>query len=546
MAGEPPPRPAPSATGTLAATPLAHGLVFARNKKLTGAFDLASPDGRTGTIALFKGRIIGVRVHPIVAYLSEVLQDLGYVDRPILMSALGEARAEKKRHGEVLVERGIISRNQRDEALIEQMRRRVQGLFRLPPQTTYAFYEAHADDREPRISVDPLAAVWRGIHEVPPTEAVKEVLRRVGTSPLRMINENAVEAARLPRPELALCARLTASPMTAAELRAATELPAARVDLLIYLLVIAKCIEPASGVRATPSTGALPAAPSVSSMPAIKIPGSGEMRRPSSSQRMDAVRAPASSRPMPIAMPTGPAELGATGIAYRAQSIENEDPFTILGVPRGASTEAVRAAFIRLARVWHPDRLPPELRPFRAEAEKIFAYISRANDTLSDPAARAVYEQKAVSDQPPPRERKDVIREIDHALSKREYGFAEMEAKKLADADSDDGEAQAIVAWAAAKGGDAPEDVLRASLTKLDRAAATDRLCDRTYFYRGMLHKRLGNIPSAMRDFARVVHLNPKHVDAQRELRIYEMRARKSGELALGEILSKLTGNKRK
>jgi curved DNA-binding protein CbpA len=174
---------------------------------------------------------------------------------------------------------------------------------------------------------------------------------------------------------------------------------------------------------------------------------------------------PVSSRTMPAALPSGPADLGPDGIAYRAQTIEAEDPFRILGVERGASNEAVRAAFVRLARVWHPDRVPPELHPFRAEVEKIFAYISRAHQTLCDPTARALYEKKSASAPPPPRERKDVMREIDGALGKREFAFAEVEAKQLAERDADDGEAQAIVAWCSALGGDAPEETLRRSKT---------------------------------------------------------------------------------
>jgi hypothetical protein len=42
-----------------------------------------------------------------------------------------------------------------------------------------------------------------------------------------------------------------------------------------------------------------------------------------------------------------------------------------------------------------------------------------------------------------------------------------------------------------------------------------------------MIHKRLGNSANAYRDFARVVALDPKHVDATREVRIYEMRMKK-------------------
>lgn len=56
---------------------------------------------------------------------------------------------------------------------------------------------------------------------------------------------------------------------------------------------------------------------------------------------------------------------------------------------------------------------------------------------------------------------------------------------------------------------------------------------------RGMIHKRLGNSAGAFRDFSRAVQLEPKHLDAQREIRIFEMRARKgSGEHALDALIA--------
>jgi hypothetical protein len=46
-----------------------------------------------------------------------------------------------------------------------------------------------------------------------------------------------------------------------------------------------------------------------------------------------------------------------------------------------------------------------------------------------------------------------------------------------------------------------------------------------------MAHKRLNNVPAAFRDFSRALQLNPKNIDAEREVRIFAMRARKgSGE----------------
>lgn len=72
-----------------------------------------------------------------------------------------------------------------------------------------------------------------------------------------------------------------------------------------------------------------------------------------------------------------------------------------------------------------------------------------------------------------------------------------------------------------------------------------DRTCERALYLRGCIAKKLGKLAAAFRDFARVVHLNPRHVDATREVRLFEMRARKgSGEHPLGGVMDRLKGRK--
>jgi curved DNA-binding protein CbpA len=241
-----------------------------------------------------------------------------------------------------------------------------------------------------------------------------------------------------------------------------------------------------------------------------------------------------------------PADLGAVGIAHRAATIGNEDPFSALGIPDGSNVEAARAAYFRLSKLWHPDRLPADLAPFRLEVEKVFEHMTRAHRTLTDSDARRDYLAGGGSGaaRPSPtagaRPRAEMMREIDQALAKREFHAAQAASRQLASADPEDSEAQALVAWATTFAGEAPEDALRAALPMLDKAVNRDRHCESAHYYRGMVQKRLGNNAAAFRDFTRVVSLNPKHVDAQREIRIYEMRARKgSGEHPVDALIAK-------
>ena len=87
----------------------------------------------------------------------------------------------------------------------------------------------------------------------------------------------------------------------------------------------------------------------------------------------------------------------------------------------------------------------------------------------------------------------------------------------------------ALDTWASLPGDDAAsEEQLRSALSTLDRAVSMDRTCGEAIYRRGLVHKRLGDIPSAFRDFARAFQLNPRHAEAEHEVRTFAMRARKA------------------
>jgi molecular chaperone DnaJ len=67
---------------------------------------------------------------------------------------------------------------------------------------------------------------------------------------------------------------------------------------------------------------------------------------------------------------------------------QQKDYYGILGVKKSASPEEIRKAFRKLARKHHPD-----VNPGDKKAEERFKDLSEANDVLSDPKKRKIYDQ---------------------------------------------------------------------------------------------------------------------------------------------------------
>jgi len=67
---------------------------------------------------------------------------------------------------------------------------------------------------------------------------------------------------------------------------------------------------------------------------------------------------------------------------------QTKDYYAALGVKKSASADDIRKAFRKLARKYHPD-----VNPGDKSAEEKFKTLSEANDILSDPKKRKIYDQ---------------------------------------------------------------------------------------------------------------------------------------------------------
>jgi tetratricopeptide (TPR) repeat protein len=221
-------------------------------------------------------------------------------------------------------------------------------------------------------------------------------------------------------------------------------------------------------------------------------------------------------------------------ILKRSEEIRSQDYFAMLGVPRDADADAIQKAYFLLAKVWHPDRLPRELDDVRDPCGKVFAHMSEAHQTLTDPERRMRYETLMKEGGATPEDQAQIANVLEAAtnfqkaeicMKRNDLVQAEQLVRMAAEADSMQADYVALLAWLEAlKPENQTAPATEKRIAMLDRAIKLNDRCSNAYYYRGLLYKRIGNEKQAYKDFKDAADLNPRNIDAIREVRIYAMR----------------------
>ena len=225
-------------------------------------------------------------------------------------------------------------------------------------------------------------------------------------------------------------------------------------------------------------------------------------------------------------------EQEAKVIALReaAHKLLAADYFVALGVSRTASPDDVKRAFIEVVKAWHPDRVPGGLEELKPLFGKVFGRLELARATVSDPQRRARYIEELAKPQTAA-SANDIsgaeatleFRKAEGLLKKNDTVQAEVHLRRAVQLAPSNVDYQALLVWLQAKP-DSTIERLRTLVADLGRLIALDASNEKAYFYRAQLRKRLDLTKEAMADFARVAELNPKNVDAVREVRLFTMR----------------------
>ena len=523
---------APTAQGSLESTPLGHLLVYGLDRVLTGTLVLEEPTGKRHAIYFDGGGPAKAKIQDPVLFLGRVLVEQKALTDEAYDRTLAMAMERGQLHGQVLLEQGLIDEHALREGLREQLSRQVLWMFSLPPETLFGYYdrlnflERWGGDG---VRAKPLALIWRGVREYAHAGHMTEVLERFGEQPILLHVDAPIRRFRFDRREQAIIDVLRAKPQPLAELLQRGLADPAYVCRLVYAMIITRQLETGIpgvepiGVDEAPSSSRLPVAT------ALPLPPQTSHRNstPISAARTSS-QAPV--RPAP-ARPVESPELTAFKAEIRERAAHGAaDYYELLGVAPDAIASVIQAAFFQLAKKWHPDRLGPDLADVRDLATKVFARMSEAHQILADPSRRKEYDELRKDGGGSAEEQEQVQRVVRAAtafqkaevLMKRNNHVAALEeARKALELDPTQADYIALLAWVESTQLNANVEELLARIEKAQRMEPNNT---RIRWYRGSLLKRLGKNGKAIGDFRFIVENDSRHVDAQREIRLYEMR----------------------
>lgn len=474
--------PEPIAQGSLAQTPFAHVLLHCHHNKMNGTLVCwpeagSPPDTRQDRILFQQGM-------PTAARLA---QAAGALDRGLLP---------------------IFGRR----------------------DAPYAFY---AEDLVTGTTgavtgtIDPYVLLAASLRGPSREDAIEQVLARLGPTRLRIKPGTDLKRFALDAREQTFLDVLRAAPATIAQLT--SMVPDAKLARrTMYLLAITKSVEPYEG---TPASG----------VPRVVLPPDAPPKPvdPVAPQSRSAAPGPASKRPGPPPVPPMPPALDPERqaawkeIAQRYERVHDENFFIMLGIPRDSGAQAVRDAYFELAKKWHPDRLHPDLAELKPHVERIFHWLTEARDTLGDDDKRAKYIKLLSEGGGTPAADQKVADIVGAAM---EFQKAEVLARRgnwmeaiqyldrALELNQDEADFHALRGWLLFQIHSGPNAPTAKMLAAVDEALKINDRCERAHYYKGMILKRLGRHKDALASFRRAAEINPKNVDAVREVRLAQMR----------------------
>jgi serine/threonine protein kinase/tetratricopeptide (TPR) repeat protein len=252
-------------------------------------------------------------------------------------------------------------------------------------------------------------------------------------------------------------------------------------------------------------------------------------------------RHPRPSTPAPGPQPAE-AEERRQRILTAYQALPSQDHFAVLGLTRAASAAAVKEAYVRLCKLFHPDaQAHPAISDLRPQSEAVFLRLKEAYEVLADPEQRARYDSRLgrPASTPPsvPATPATPAPPMDEETLALKAAVVVRQAKKLMAEEKYWDAIQVLEAALETTGGHKASQTIRILLARatsknpkwLKRAADTLQSVISeepgsvdAHFELGVVYKAAGLKSRARAELRRTLELDPGHAAAAAELRLLD------------------------
>ena len=208
--------------------------------------------------------------------------------------------------------------------------------------------------------------------------------------------------------------------------------------------------------------------------------------------------------------------------------------FNILGVDERTPLDKVKQIYFKMAKVFHPDARPALYQgEIKIKVEEIFTHISTAYNTINDRGLRENY-LRSLKSQVTTEQMNEANRAIEAEtefqkaevlLRKGNWAQAEALLRRSTELMPEEPEYRLYHAWAEYKVKGRPQSAEAKRV--IEEALKSRPKAVEGHFFLGQIYKAEGLNEEAEKCFHKVLELDPRHIEAQRELRLSTMRKEK-------------------
>jgi tetratricopeptide (TPR) repeat protein len=542
-----------AAKGTLRERPVPRLIQQVFRKRITGCLVVTDDSGDMTRVFIREGSPVYAERPTDIDRLDRILVSSGLVTAEAVAAADAEVVRSGRRLGEVLIGRKVITREALAEVLKTQIRRKVTRLFFAREGQFEIYVQPHrfGDGEEfPLMRADPRGFLYAGIRSAYDDDRLKNELLPLAGYLFRLISS--VPPAVIPGMGID-----PADPtLLAVRDRALTldDLPIAGSKAtdsraLILALLYSDLLD-ATVISARVSAGVPTASNDPLSAPvitgndrrttwtAIPVLTAAQLNaaQAAQNQRAAAISGEYSTVRKPTPNPASPTDALRSAIIELNQKLDTSSHFEILGLPENATPDEVNGMYMRALRTYHPDRLAAAgLRELAPQAERVMARMGEAASVLRDPKRRADYvatragkktessTTMAVVDAEKSFQRGEVF------LRKGDYTQAIECFSEAIKVNPSEQQYRAYLAWARFDDPRARKElVAREALATLNQVVSAEARFARGFLWIGQIWKFLNDSIQAEKAFREALRLDRGLVDAEREIRLLEMRKSKA------------------